>query len=154
MNGGVTGATRLVATPLRGTTGLFPGSAESVPVVISSMPLVIRQFPPCSKSKYPAVEQQVGSPNAALVHWHLFTTWSKTPLSHPKRKSAWYPYPVGSPIEYTNGWEGFIAWERYASKLAVSRYISMNTRGRVLGNLGSEHVPESGPVERKETCDL
>jgi hypothetical protein len=151
---GVTGATRFAAWPFRGTTGLLPGSAGMVPVVISSTPLVMRQFPPCVKVKKPAVEQQVGSPKAALVHWHLLTTWSRMPFSQPIMKSAWYPYPVGSPIEYTNGWSGFIAWERCASKLAVSRYISMKTRGMVFGKLGSEHVPESGPPEGNATCDL
>jgi hypothetical protein len=65
---GVTGATRFVDRPLSGTTGLFPGSAGRVPVAISSTPLVMRQVPPFLKVKYPAVEQQVGSPKAALVH--------------------------------------------------------------------------------------
>lgn len=31
---------------------------------------------------------------------------------------------------------------------------SMNILGRVMGNLGSLHVPESGPPERKATWDL
>jgi hypothetical protein len=33
-------------------------------------------------------------------------------------------------------------------------HTSIKTRGRVLGKLGSLHVPESGPSERYATCDL
>lgn len=88
MNGGVTGSTPLVARPFSWTTGLSPGSEGRVPVVISSTPWVMRQVPPDVKVKKPAVEQQVGSPKAALVHWHLLRTLSKTPCSQPKIKSA------------------------------------------------------------------
>jgi hypothetical protein len=107
---GVTGETRLEARPLSGTTGLLPGRVARVPVVVSSMAFVRRQFPPCWKVKIPASEQQVGSPNS--LQWHLSTTFCKTPAFQPIMKSAWYPYPVGSPIAYTNGWAGFIAWLR------------------------------------------
>jgi hypothetical protein len=57
-------------------------------------------------------------------------------------------------MAYTNGCEGFIALARCAYRPAVSRYISIKIRGRVLGKLGSLHVPESGPSERYATCDL
>jgi len=80
---------KIVAFFPNGWTGLFPGSLRSVPVVCSSIDLVMRQVLPWFMSKIPWLTQQVGSPKG--LQWQLSTAFCKTPLSQPLMKSAWYP---------------------------------------------------------------